>query len=92
MKLIDFIESINDWDESSIIFLENQSNRFSDIIFSFAEEGDSGIKIVNEINYFYLIEVFLAKEFVEDWVSSLNYTPTSDETAKRLYEYSIYDA
>ncbi len=42
--------------------------------------------------YYYLLEVFLAKEFVDDWVASLDYEPTKEEKAKRLYNYAINDA
>lgn len=92
MKLVDIVNSINSIDEESIIFLENTKNFESDVILSFAEDGDSGFKEVENIKYYYLIEVFLAKEFIDDWITSLNYNPTKNEIAKRLYDYAINDA
>lgn len=92
MKLVDFVNSIDSVDEESIIFQEDRENFESDIILSYAEEGDGGVKEEGGRRYYYLIEVFLAKEFIVDWTESLNYKPTSEDIAKRLYDYAINDA
>ena len=92
MKLADIVNSIDSVDEESVIFQEDRDNFDSDIILSFAEDGDGGIKEEGGRKYHYLIEVFLAKEFIDDWVASLDYTPTSVEIAKRLFDYAINDA
>ena len=91
MKLTDFIKNIEHVDRDTIIFQEYQDDANSDIILAYAED-DSVIREENGRKYFYLIEVFLAKEFVEDWKASLDYPPTIEETAKRLYEYGCNDA
>ncbi|SDD43761.1 hypothetical protein [Niabella drilacis] len=92
MKLTDLIKDIENIDEEAIIFQEDRENPNSDIILSFAEEGDEGVKEVEGRKYYYLIEVFLAKEFVEDWAASLGHEPTLEEKVKRLYDYAINDA
>jgi len=92
MNLIDLIKKINDVDEDSIIFLKNMDDYKSDLILSYPEDGDNGIKIENGDKYYYLLEVFLAKEFISDWVDSLDYQPSEDDIAKRLYEYGVNDA
>lgn len=92
MKLVDLINNIDSVDEESIIFQEDRENFESDIILSFAEEDDGGVKEKEGKKYYYLIEVFLAKEFIDDWIASLDYVPTSKEIAKRLYDYAIKDA
>mgnify|MGYP003574867642 CR=1 FL=1 len=91
MNLTDFIKNIENIDNDAIIFLEYEDDANSDIILLYAED-DSIVREKNGHKYFYLIEVFLAKEFVEDWIASLDYTPTIEETAKRLYEYGCNDA
>lgn len=92
MKLIDLVNDIENVDQEAIIFQENKENPNSDIILSFAEDGDEGIKEEAGRKYYYLIEVFLAKEFIDDWKASLDYIPTLEETAKRLYDYANNDA
>ncbi|MDN4028667.1 hypothetical protein [Chryseobacterium gambrini] len=92
MNLIDFVSKINDVDEDLIIFLKNMDDYKSEIILSYPEDDDNGIKEENGNKYHYLIEVFLAKEFIEDWVASLKSAPSYEDIAKRLYEYGINDA
>ncbi|MNL40125.1 hypothetical protein D3C87_1624480 [compost metagenome] len=87
MKLTDLTKDIENIDQEAIIFQEDRGNPNSDIIISFAEEGDEGIKEVEGRKYYYLIEVFLAKEFLEDWEANLDYKPTLEQKAKRLYDY-----
>ncbi|WP_295230295.1 hypothetical protein [uncultured Chryseobacterium sp.] len=92
MTLIDLINTINDVDEDSIIFLKDINDYKSDLILSYPEDGDNGIKEEHGTKYYYLIEVFLAKEFISDWIDSLDYQPSAEEIAKRLHEYGINDA
>lgn len=92
MNLVDFIKNIEKIDDDAIIFQENKENSNSDVILSYAEDGDKGIKEKDGRKYFYLIEVFLAKEFIEDWLATLDFKPTSEKIAKRLYEFAINDA
>lgn len=92
MKLTNLIKDIENIDQEAIIFQEDRENPNSDIIISFAEEVDEGIKEVEGRKYYYLIEVFLAKEFLENWEASLDYRPTLEHKTKRLYDYAINDA
>lgn len=92
MKLTDLIEDIESKDEEAIIFLEDIQNSDSDIILSYSEAGDDGKKEVSGRLYYYLIEIFLAKEFIEDWTAGLTFKPTPEEIAIRLYDYAINDA
>lgn len=92
MKLIELIENLETINDDLIIFQENLDDFNSEVILSQSEEGNKEIKIVNNKKYYYLIEVFLAKEFVDDWIQSLNHLPTENEIAKRLYDYAINDA
>ncbi len=92
MKLTDLIKDIENVDQEAIIFQEDRENPNSDIILSYAEGGDEGVKEEDGKKYYYLIEVFLAKEFVDDWEASIDYVPSIEEKAKRLYDYAINDA
>jgi len=92
MKLVDFICDIENADVGSVIFQADREDFNSEIILSFAGEDDGGVKDEGGKRYYYLIEVFLAKEFIDDWIGSLNYVPTSAEIARRLYDYAINDA
>jgi hypothetical protein len=89
MNLVDLVKIIDSVDEEYIIFQENNDDYGSDIILSSIEDR----KVLEEGKiYYYLIEVFLAKEFINDWIASLNFKPTVNEIAKRLHDYAINDA
>lgn len=45
-----------------------------------------------EAGMMYFLEVFIAREVVEDWTASLDEKPTLTATCRRLIEYAIYDA
>ena len=40
----------------------------------------------------YFLEVFIAKEFLVDWVSTFDGVPTDQERVERVVHYAIYDA
>jgi hypothetical protein len=40
----------------------------------------------------YFLEVFVAREFLDDWVSSSSTPPTPEEQVQRLIHYAVYDA
>lgn len=92
MKLTELIDTIENVDDEAIIFQKDLEDYTSDILISYPEENDNGIKIKDGVKYYYLLEVFLAKEFIEDWINSINYKPSIDEVAKRLFEYAVNDA
>lgn len=92
MKLIDLVNNINDIDEELIIFQKDLNDYDSDIVLS-TGEGETKVTIEkNGGSFHYLIEVFLAKEFIEDWIKSQSHLPNSTEIAQRLYNYAINDA
>jgi len=92
MKLIDLVKNIQSIDQESVIFQEHLENVNADIIISHAEEGDEGVKEYAGKKYYYLIEVFLAKDFIEDWLTNLDYIPSQEAIAQRLHEYAVKDA
>ena len=92
MNLIYLVENFEAYDEDLIIFQSDLENFKSDIFLAYEEEGDTGVKVDNGITYRYLIEVYLAKEFVDDYIDSIDYKPNSEEIAKRLFEYGVNDA
>ncbi|RPD42649.1 hypothetical protein [Chitinophaga barathri] len=92
MKLTDVIDDLGNLDEELIIFLEDAADADADILLAKGVDGDGGVKVENGRQYTYLIEVSLAKEFLDDWKTGLDYVPGKDEMAKRLYEYAVNDA
>lgn len=92
MKLKELIREINNVDEDLIIFQENLSDPESNIILSYGVEGDNGIKNENGKMYYYLIEVFLAKDFINEWSQSDVRLQDDEVIAQSLFQYAIKDA
>jgi hypothetical protein len=40
----------------------------------------------------YFLDVFIAREFLEDWIGNLNAEPTLQEKCARLIQYAMNDA
>jgi len=40
----------------------------------------------------YFLEVSIARDFVEDWIASLDEKPSSSAIRQRLIRYAIFDA
>lgn len=89
-KLINLIPLIDSIDEDLIIFQKDSINIDSEI--ELLTEDIAKSEANQHEKYIYFIEVFLAKEFIHDWVNSLNYVPTNEEIANRLLEYVVNDA
>lgn len=90
MKLIDLITLIDSVDEDLIIFQKDSIDIDSET--ELLTENIAKSVVNQHEKYIYFIEVFLAKEFIYDWVNSLNYVPTNEEIANRLLEYVLNDA
>jgi len=90
MKLVDLVNRIDTMEDDIIIFQENVRNFDSDIILTGDEQELAGDE--SGTKHHYLIEVFLAKEFITEWKQSLDYNPTLVQIAKRLHDYAINDA
>jgi hypothetical protein len=93
MNLVDLVQNIDNIDEEQIIFIQNMNDDNSDVVLGTEEEaGSNGLIVADGKTYNYLIEVFLAKDFITDWLESLDYVPSNDEIAKRLFQYAINDS
>jgi hypothetical protein len=92
MNLIELIPTLNDTDDDLIIFIQDIEDFTSDILLDYSEEDYIEVKVKDDNKYYYLLEVFLAKEFVQDLLESIKNNPNDIEIAKRLYKYAINDA
>ena len=92
MRLEDLVRNINTIDENLIIFQEEKLNIDSEIALFDSEEVGNSVVINTKAEYHYLLEVFIAREFINDWLETMSVQPTDKEIASRLFEYAINDA
>jgi len=92
VKLIEVVNNLEKFDKESTIYASLPWNENSDAIVT--QETSQGLapNEINKAGLKYFIEVFIAIDFLEDWLSSLSSQPSEKEKCKRLIDYAINDA
>lgn len=92
MTLIEVIENLGTLDEESTIYAGEPWTEISTVIVA-QEPSDGGLPQDAEmLGLKYFLEVSIARDFLEDWVSSLETEPSLSEKCARLIQYAIKDA
>ncbi|MES2996026.1 MAG: hypothetical protein V4733_04365 [Verrucomicrobiota bacterium] len=90
MTLIEVIRDLeNHHAEATIYATEPWSEKSRAVVAFEPEEG--GVPVEAE-NLSYFLEVFVARDFLEDWEPTLEFPPTLQERCARLIQYAINDA
>ena len=92
MTLRDIIVGIDTIDRTLTIYMQDLSNPASEAILLEQDEDSSILRTYNGQEYHYLLEVFLAKEVIEDFVVIQGRKPSIEEALKRVYDYGVNDA
>ena len=87
MKLLEVVKDIGHLNPDLTIYVQQPWKVDSEAIL--AEETDGG-EVPNGMEYF--IEVFVAKDFLEDWINSKNIQPSIEDQCSRLIHYAQNDA
>lgn len=92
MTLRDIITEIDTIDSALTIYLLDLSNSDSEAILLEQDENGSIFRTFNRAQYHYLLEVFLAKEIMDDFQVTKGRKPSVEEAVQWVYEYGINDA
>ena len=92
MTLEELVHNINEQDENLIIFQKEVLSIDSEVVLFERDDDDSTTRTNDGIKYVYFLEMFLAQEFVSDWIESQKIKPDTREIAQRLLQYATYDA
>jgi hypothetical protein len=92
MKLIDIIANLASFDEGLTIYVAKPWT--CDSVALVAREPEAGglPRDAQIAGLSYFIEVFLAKEFLSDWVNNEGGKVPLRDQCERLIHYAIYDA
>ncbi|MFQ3582055.1 MAG: hypothetical protein SNJ49_09135 [Chloracidobacterium sp.] len=92
MRLIEVVEKLGRLDEESTIYASEPWTAESNAVVA-PEPSEGGLPPEAEVQGLkYFLEVFIARDFVEDWSANLDADPTAQETCSRLIEYAVKDA
>jgi hypothetical protein len=76
MKLIDAISQLNSFDQESTIYASRPWAENSTAIVAREPESGNLPLEAERLGLSYFLEVFVAREFIEDWTANLNAQPT----------------
>jgi len=92
MKLIDAVNQLNNLDQESTIYASRPWAENSLTVVA-REPESGGLPLEAErLGLSYFLEVFVARDFVEGWVASLDAQPTLRQKCERLIKYAATDA
>jgi hypothetical protein len=91
MTLEYLVANIDEFDEELIIFQKDELS-IDSVVFLFEKDNDDVVRVKDGVKHLYFLELFIAKEFIEDWTNSLDFKANTKEIALRLLHYAIYDA
>jgi hypothetical protein len=92
MILIEAVRNLDSFDDGNTIYASEPWNEESKVMVEPEPESGGLPVVVMRNNMKYFLEVFLAKEFLDDWISNLTNKPTAEEKCARLIQYAINDA
>lgn len=90
MKLIEVIRELEKQESEATIYAEKPWSEDSEAVVAFEPDAGGLPKEAENLSYF--LEVFVARDFLEDWMPVMESSPTVQEQCKRLVEYAINDA
>jgi hypothetical protein len=91
MKLLDVIKNINKFSEEDTIYAVEPWSALSETIVLHDENGKLP-KEAREKGMTYFLEIFIAKEFLEDLQSVTKQNMSIEESCNRIIEYALKDA
>jgi hypothetical protein len=92
MKLIEAIRELESLDEGNTIYAEVPWTSNSEVITASEPEAGGLPLEAQKLGLRYFLEVFVAREFLEGWLSNLDAQPTLQQKCERLISYAMNDA
>ncbi len=95
VKLIRIVERLAELDDEYFIFACEPWTENSDAMVALEDPNRKpfGVPLeAAEAGMMYFMEVDIAREFVDDWIASLDEKPTWAAICQRLIQYAINDA
>ena len=92
MKLLEAVLDLETLDEESTIYAAEPWAEGSTVVIE-REPANGGLpEEATKLGLKYFLEVFIARDFLEDWTANLGDEPSLSEKCKRLIYYAINDA
>lgn len=92
MTLIEIIRDLDSFDSEGIICAKKPWSENSEALVVVEPQAQRLPAEAEKLGMDYFLDVFVAREFLEDWSANLNAEPTLQQQCARLVQYAITDA
>lgn len=92
MTLIKVVQKLDELDQESTIYASKPWTENSRVIVLREPESGELPSEAKQLALTYFLEVFIARDFLEEWASSLDIEPTPQKKCARLIQYATSDA
>jgi len=92
MTLLDVIRDLESFDNEGIICATKPWTESSQAIVVVEPQARRIPAEAEKLGMNYLLDVFIAREFLNDWIANLNIEPTLQQKCARIIKYAITDA
>ena len=92
MTLNDIVRSLPRLEEDLTIYAQSPWSTSSPAVTAVEPEAGGLPDVAQRQSLDYFIEVFIAREFLQDWVESIGRIATTEEQCERLIQYAENDA
>lgn len=92
MKLIEIVEALDALADDATIYAAEPWTTDSPAVVDVEPESGGAPTSASEQGMTYLLEVFVARDFLHDWMAAQDKPPTLHEQCERLIRYAVDDA
>lgn len=92
MRLIDLVENLDSFDDEAIIYATEPWTQDSSASVQVDQASGESPRAAPSSGMTYFLEVFIARDFLEDWRSNRIEAPSLEEQCERLVKYALHDA
>jgi hypothetical protein len=90
--LLDVISELDEADREATIYASKPWTNESTALVAREPETGGLPPRARDLGLDYFLEVFIASEFLEDWIANLNAKPSAEQKCHRLIGYAVNDA
>ena len=90
MKLIEILRQLQTLDRELTIYARHPWTPSADAQLAVEGSAEEQKAKADELRYF--LEVFIARDFLDDWRATQHRAPTDEQSCARLIEYATNDA
>jgi hypothetical protein len=92
MKLIELVWDLNTLDKRSTTYASRPWSDTSEAIVAYEPDAGRMPSGAERLNLKYFLEVFIARNFIEDWTANCETRPTIQQMCAKLIEYAANDS